>query len=63
MWVRDQAERGGSPVSGREGHWGVGGAVVSRAFADSIGADGYSRDCYEAVIETRRLLDLVSTNF
>jgi len=40
----------------------VGGAVVSRAFADSIGADGYSRDCYGAVAETRRLLEISDTH-
>jgi len=36
----------------------VGGAVVTRDFADSIGADGYARDAHSAVSEADRLLAL-----
>ncbi len=34
----------------------VGGAVVTSQYADEIGADGYSRDAYEAVHLARKLL-------
>jgi 5-methyltetrahydrofolate--homocysteine methyltransferase len=34
----------------------VGGAVVTRAFAESIGADGYAQDAYGAVTEALRLM-------
>jgi 5-methyltetrahydrofolate--homocysteine methyltransferase len=35
----------------------VGGAVVTEAFASSIGADGYSLDAVGAVREAARLVD------
>lgn len=35
----------------------VGGAPVSRAWAEEIGADGYAEDARAAVVEARRLLD------
>lgn len=41
----------------------VGGAVVSREFADSIGADGYAHDAYGAVSEARRLLAIIRTTY
>lgn len=34
----------------------VGGAAVSRGFADEIGAEGYAEDCLSAVDEARRLV-------
>ena len=34
----------------------VGGAPVSRALADEIGADGFAEDCILAVDEAERLL-------
>jgi methanogenic corrinoid protein MtbC1 len=34
----------------------VGGAPVSRSWADEIGADGYAEDAAGAVLEARRLL-------
>ena len=33
----------------------VGGAPVTRQFADSIGADGFAEDCVSAVDEAKRL--------
>ncbi len=35
----------------------VGGAVINQAFADRIGADGYSKDATEAVILAKNLLN------
>ena len=34
----------------------IGGAVITRSFADEIGAEGYSKDAQEAVVEVARLL-------
>lgn len=34
----------------------VGGAAVSRTFADQIGAEGFAEDCVSAVAEAKRLL-------
>src|SRR2546426_12804843 len=34
----------------------VGGAPVSQAFADEIGADGYARDSTQAVVKAKQLL-------
>ncbi len=34
----------------------VGGAVITEEYAKSIGADGYARDAYQAVIEAKRLV-------
>jgi 5-methyltetrahydrofolate--homocysteine methyltransferase len=34
----------------------IGGAPITQAFADSIGADGYGRDATTAVALARRLL-------
>jgi dimethylamine corrinoid protein len=42
----------------------VGGAPVSQAFCDEIGADGYAKDSTLAVIKAKRLLgvtDAVAT--
>jgi len=36
----------------------VGGAPVTQAFADEIGADGYAPDAARAVDLVRRLLDI-----
>ncbi len=34
----------------------IGGAVITKGFADEIGADGYSKDAQEAVVLVERLL-------
>lgn len=34
----------------------VGGAVITKDYAESIGADGYARDAYQAVLEAKRLV-------
>ncbi len=34
----------------------IGGAVTTRAFADSIGADGYAKDAMSAVPEIKKIL-------
>ena len=36
----------------------IGGAPVTRAFADEVGAEGYADDCASAVAEAARLLDV-----
>ena len=36
----------------------IGGAVITQAYADEIGADGYSTDAADAVREAKRLLNL-----
>ncbi len=36
----------------------IGGAVITKEFADEIGADGYSKDAAEAVHEAKRLLSI-----
>jgi 5-methyltetrahydrofolate--homocysteine methyltransferase len=38
----------------------VGGAPVSQAFADEIGADGYARDSTLAVIKAKALMGVVA---
>ena len=35
----------------------IGGAPISREFADSIGAEGFAEDCVSAVYEATRLID------
>jgi len=35
----------------------VGGAPITRSFADQVGADGYAPDAFQAVGEARRLMD------
>lgn len=35
----------------------VGGAPITRSFADEVGADGYAPDAFQAVGEARRLMD------
>jgi dimethylamine corrinoid protein len=39
----------------------VGGAPISREFADRIGAEGYAPDAVKAVRETERLMTLSRT--
>jgi len=34
----------------------IGGAPVTREFADSIGAEGFAEDCASAVDEAKRLM-------
>ena len=34
----------------------IGGAPVSQAYADEIGADGYARDSTQAVVKAKELL-------
>jgi len=36
----------------------IGGAPVTRAYADEIGAEGFAEDCASAVDETARLMTL-----
>jgi 5-methyltetrahydrofolate--homocysteine methyltransferase len=36
----------------------VGGASVTRDYADEIGAEGFALDCVRAVDETKRLMGL-----
>jgi 5-methyltetrahydrofolate--homocysteine methyltransferase len=43
--------------SGSHAMFLVGGAVLSREYADSIGADGYARDAHGAAGEARRLME------
>ena len=38
----------------------IGGAPVSRAYADEIGAEGFAEDCASAVDEATRLMALVA---
>ena len=38
----------------------IGGAPVTREFADSIGAEGFAEDCTSAVGEATRLMALVA---
>ena len=38
----------------------IGGAPVSRAYADEIGAEGFAEDCASAVDEATRLMTLVT---
>jgi 5-methyltetrahydrofolate--homocysteine methyltransferase len=39
----------------------VGGAPVSQAFADEIGADGYAKDSTLAVVKAKHLLGVAVT--
>jgi len=39
----------------------IGGAVVDENYAREIGADGYSRDAYEAVLLVKRLMDEIKS--
>ncbi len=39
----------------------VGGAPVSQAFADEIGADGYARDSTLAVVKAKALMGVGAT--
>jgi 5-methyltetrahydrofolate--homocysteine methyltransferase len=34
----------------------IGGAPITRQFADSIGAEGFAEDCVSAVDEAKRLM-------
>ena len=38
----------------------IGGAPVSREFADEIGAEGFAEDCASAVDEATRLMALIA---
>ncbi len=38
----------------------VGGAIITEDYAKSIGADGYARDAYQAVLEAKRLVRLAN---
>ncbi len=38
----------------------IGGAPVSREFADEIGAEGFAEDCTSAVDEAARLMALIA---
>ena len=38
----------------------IGGAPVSREFADEIGAEGFAEDCASAVDEAARLMALIA---
>ena len=37
----------------------IGGAPVSSALADEVGADGFAEDCVSAVDEAERLCDVI----